>query len=123
MGTVRNYTDLIVWQKAHQLTLEIYSATKMFPRDEKFGLTQQVRRSVASVATNIAEGFGRSSRNEFVRFLHISRGSLLETDYHLRLSLDLEYLSFASYKNLKALIIETGKMLNGLIKSLKSTNH
>ena len=122
MEKIRSYEDLLVWQKAHSLVLNIYRVTKYFPKEERFGLIQQLRRSAASVATNIAEGFARYSKKEYVQFLYCSRGSLSETEYHLQLSRDLNYLSLETYRRLKELIVEIGKMLNGLINSLKYSN-
>lgn len=120
MEKVKNYEDLLVWQKAHSLVLSVYQATKSFPNEERYGIVQQLRRAAASVATNIVEGFGRYSRKEYIQFLYISRGSLSETEYHLRLSQDLNYIKIEAYKNSKELIIEIGKMLNGLINSLRN---
>jgi four helix bundle protein len=119
MNKVNNYKDLLVWQKAHNLTLNVYKLTKEFPADEKFGIVQQLRRSVASIPTNIVEGFGRFSRKEYIQYLYISRGSITETDYHLFLAKDLGYIKKESYDNLVVLIDEIGRMINGLIRSLK----
>ncbi len=119
MNNIKSYEDLLVWQKSHKFVLEIYRHTKVFPKDERFGLVQQLRRAASSVATNIAEGFARHSKKEYIRFLYVSRASLSETEYHLYLSRDLNYLSLEVHKRLKIQIIEIGKMLNGSIKSLK----
>ena len=87
----RDFTDLIVWQKAHQFVLRVYAASKSFPRDEKFGLTSQFRRAAVSVAANIAEGFKKKGRPDKVRFLNIAQGSLEECRYYLFLARDLGY--------------------------------
>ena len=89
---MRDFRDLQVWQKAHRLVLEVYAATRSFPTDERYGLTAQVRRSAASVPTNIAEGCGRDGERDLARFISIAAGSASETEYHLLLARDLEYL-------------------------------
>ena len=120
MDKVINYKDLLVWQKAHSLVLHIYKLTKQFQMDEKYGIVQQLRRSAASVSTNIVEGFGRFSRKEYIQFLYVCRASLVETDYHLFLAKDLGYVGQDVYKKLKELIDEIGRMNNELIRALKS---
>ena len=82
---MRNYRDLLVWEKAHRLTLDIYKNTKVFPQDERFGLTSQVRRSASSIGANLAEGCGRRSDGEMARFVQIAMGSGAELSYHLLL--------------------------------------
>ncbi len=114
---ILNFQDLKVWQKAHNLVLEIYRLSKGFPEDEKFGLTSQIRRSVVSVPANIAEGY-KKSRKDFLRFLDIAEGSLEETKYHLILAGDLGYYSKQVYPTLFDLACEVGKMLSGLKRSL-----
>jgi four helix bundle protein len=89
---MKTFRELKVWQKAHQMVLKIYQTTKTFPGDEKYGLTSQVRRSAASVATNIVEGFKRRSDKDFARFLNTADASLEETKYHLILARDLRYM-------------------------------
>ena len=86
---MRNYRDLQVWEKAHKLTLAIYRGTHDFPKEERFGLTSQIRRSSASIAANLAEGCGRRSDGEMARFIQISMGSGAELSYHLLLARDL----------------------------------
>ena len=113
-----SFEDLKVWQKAHQLTLTIYKITRSFPADERFGLTSQIRRSAASICSNISEGY-KKSRREFVRFLDISIGSLEETKYHLLLSRDLSYLKLDQFNELYNLSSEIGKMLNSLTNKLR----
>ena len=119
---VKSFEDLIVWQKAHQLTLEIYKVTKEFPKAEKFGLISQIRRSTASICANIAEGQTKS-RKDFLRFLDIARGSLEETKYHLILSRDLKYCTDEQFKMLYALSDEIGKMIYGLSQQLRRLTH
>ena len=89
---MRNYRDLRVWDESHRLTLAIYKTTMSFPRDERFGLTSQIRRASASIAANLAEGCGRRSDAEMGRFVQIAMGSGAELSYHLLLSKDLEFL-------------------------------
>jgi len=86
---MRNYKDLLVWEKAHKLTLAVYKITQVFPKDERFGLTSQVRRTSSSIAANLAEGRGRRSDGEMGRYVQIAMGSGAELSYHLLLSRDL----------------------------------
>lgn len=116
---MRNYEDLHVWQKAHVLTLAIYKATQCFPKEERFGLTSQVRRSSASVGANLAEGCGRRSDGEMARFVHIAMGSGAELSYHLRLARDLDLLSSASSEHLRSDLNEVMRMLSSLSQKLK----
>jgi four helix bundle protein len=92
-----HWKDLIVWQKAHQLVIEIYSITNVFPERERYNLTGQLIRASTSIATNIVEGHDRSSTNDFLRFLYISRGSLEEVRYLLLLAKDLKYIDDELY--------------------------
>jgi len=112
----KSFKELIVWQKAHQLVLNVYRATKMFPREEMYGLTSQLRRSVVSVAANIAEGFKKKGTADKLRFLNTSQGSLSETDYHLLLAKDLEY--FDTNGLLKD-VDEVGRLLESYMKGIK----
>ena len=89
---MKNFKELIVWRKAHKMTLDVYEATGSFPKEELYGLTSQLRRSSASMGANIAEGSGRRSNNEICRFLQIARGSASEAEYHLLLARDLRFL-------------------------------
>ena len=112
------FKDIKVWQKAHELVLEIYKITKNFPSSEKFGLTAQLRRSAVSVATNIVEGYKRRSDKDFAHFLNMADGSLEETKYHLLLSYDLKYMDKNDYEQLSILSDEVGRMLFGFQKKL-----
>jgi four helix bundle protein len=112
------WKDLIVWQKAHALVLEIYKVTADFPEKERYGLTQQIRRSSASVAANIVEGKSKKTDKEFSAFLYNSRGSLEETRYHLLLSRDLGYIADKQYDLLENLSTEVSFLLNKLISSI-----
>ena len=117
---MKNFRDLVVWQKAHQLTLASYQGTARFPREEMFGLTSQIRRCSASIPANIAEGCGKRSNNEFQRFLHIATGSASELEYHFLLAQDLGFLEEEDYRSLDQKVIEVKKMLAGLIKKIEA---
>jgi len=117
---VRDFKKLAVWQKAHGLVLEVYRESQRFPAEERFGLTSQLRRSVASVPANLAEGCGRGSRADYARFVHIAAGSAVETEYHLLLARDLGYLTSAAHTPLDAQIQEIKRMLSGLLTHLTS---
>src|SRR5437763_5267685 len=119
---MRNYEDLLVWQKAHVLTLAIYKVTRCFPNEEKFGLTSQIRRSCASSGCNLAEGCGRRSDGEMARFVHIAMGSGAELSYHLRLARDLELLSKSSAEQLRSDLNEVMRMLSSLSQKMKPGN-
>jgi four helix bundle protein len=111
---MQDYRKLKVWQKAHELVLNIYIATKKYPKEEMYGITSQIRRSSSSIAANISEGCGRKTKTEFARFLVIALGSINETEYFLLLSKDLGYLTQGDYQNLTEHVIEVRKMLLSL---------
>lgn len=113
------FQDLDVWKEAHKLVLRIYKLTRNFPESELYHLTNQLRRSATSIPANIAEGKGRKTLNEYIQYLYNARGSLEETKYHLLLAKDLGYLNSGDYSELLKCYNKTGKMLNGLINSLK----
>jgi four helix bundle protein len=117
---MRDFKKLQVWEKAHQLTVKVYAATAAFPKEELFGLTSQMRRASASIPANIAEGCGRSSDAELVRFCHIAAGSASELEYHLLLSRDLKLLSDEQYKQLEPCVIEVKRMLYSFSQKLKA---
>ncbi len=112
---MKDFRGLKVWEKAHRLTLEVYKATRRFPREELFGLTSQMRRCSTSIAANLAEGCGKRGNNEFQRYLQIASGSASELDYHLLLSRDLQFLSAVDYEALSKELVELRKMLTSLI--------
>ena len=118
--TMKNFRDLMVWQKAHALTLASYRGTAGFPRQEIYGITSQIRRCSASIAASIAEGCGKRSNAEFQRFLHIAAGSASELEYHFLLAKDLSFLSDDEYKKLDQSTIEVKRMLAGLIKKVEA---
>jgi four helix bundle protein len=117
---MRDFRKLKVWEKAHDLTLQVYTATAAFPREELYGLTSQMRRACSSIPANIAEGCGRSGEPEFGRFLHIGLGSASELEYHLLLAHDLGFLARADYNNLTTKISEIKRMLTSLTQRLKA---
>lgn len=116
---MKSFEELDVWRKAHELVLSIYRETKEFPKEERFGLISQIRRAVSSVPANIAEGFGRRSTKDFLRYLEIASGSLEETKYFVRLSRDLEYFDEKRFLQLKSDCAEVGRLLGGLIEALR----
>ncbi len=116
--TYFGYKKLLVWQEAHTLTLLIYKITKHFPKDELFGLTNQMRRAAVSVTANIVEGQARATKKEFHQFLFMSNGSLVEVEYYIELSKDLGYISEKEFTDLYQQRIKVGKLLHRLIKSL-----
>jgi four helix bundle protein len=111
---MQRFTRLLVWQRSHSLVLDVYKVTSNFPIDERFGLVSQLRRAVASVPTNIAEGSKRQSNAEFGRFLNISEGSLAETEYLVMLSRDLGFLAAKAAEALLEEVTEIAQMLNAL---------
>jgi four helix bundle protein len=114
-----SYKDLRAWQQSMELALEIYHQTESYPREERYGLTSQLRRAAVSVSSNIAEGKGRSSDKELVLFLHHARGSLLEVETQLLISQKLKYGGQAEAERLLCLVENLARSLNALIKSLR----
>ena len=112
------WEDLLVWQKAHKLVLQVYKATAVFPASENWGLTSQLRRSIVSVAANIVEGKSKKTDKEFLHFLYISRGSLEESRYYLLLACDLHLLGPEDYSELETCCVEVSYLLNKLIKAV-----
>ena len=110
---MRPFQDLLVWQKAHELTLDVYSITRAYPRDERFGLTAQTREAAASVPGNIAEGCGKRTRGQLRASLDISGGSLSELHYWLILGRDLGYLSEATFDLEVTRLAEVRRLLIG----------
>lgn len=121
MGEIRTHRDLIAWQRAIELGLGVYELSRAFPDDERFGLTAQARRSAVSIAANIAEGYGRGSRQDYLRFLRMARGSLRELDTHLVFAERLAYIDTRSAAPIRATLEECSRLLAGLIKSLENS--
>ncbi len=114
-----SFRDLIAWQKAMALVTDVYRATEEFPDRERFGLTNQIRRSAVSVASNIAEGKGRFSKKEYVHFLSNTRGSLCELQTQLEIATNLGYLPDPLWADLEESAAEVGRILNGLMKTIR----
>jgi four helix bundle protein len=114
----KNFKQLIAWQKSMRFVVEVYKATKLFPREELFGLTNQLRRAAVSIPSNIAEGQGRATTADFRRFLSIALGSCAEIETQLMLAHDLGYLDESSSGRLIERVSEVARLLNGLYKSL-----
>lgn len=112
----RSYTELAVWQKSRALTKDIYELTRLFPKDELFGLTNQMRRAAVSIPSNIAEGCGRQHTADTLRFLFIARGSLFELETQLYLATDLTYLPTEGLPAILALLTDCKKLLQGFIR-------
>ncbi len=117
---MRNFRNLKVWEKSHQLTLAVYKATEKFPHDELYGFTSQVRRSAASIPANIAEGCGRDGEAELARFLRIAAGSASELEYHLLLAHDLKILAPEEHERLTKEVVEIKRMLTIFTRKLKA---
>ncbi|MBN8645696.1 MAG: four helix bundle protein [Planctomycetes bacterium] len=119
MSEIVSYRDLIAWQRAFALGVELYRLTAGFPDHERFGLTNQLRRGAVSVSSNIAEGYGRGSTADYIRFLKVARASLYEIDTQLLFAKEFRYLKDDDYANVKDRLDETDKVLAGLIRSLE----
>ena len=117
---VKSYEDLIVWQKAVAFAEEVYRLQRTLPKEERFGVGDQLRRAAVSVPSNIAEGFGRESSKDFMHFLTVARGSLYETRTQLRIASDLGLLKDIS--SVEALSLEVGRLLNAFISKLRSSH-
>ena len=117
---IESFRDLIVWQKAMTLAKNIYGVTTSFPSEEQYGLVSQLRRCAVSIPSNIAEGYGRQSLPDYIRFLKIARGSLFELQTQLEISRDLLFLSNENFDQNISLTAEIAKMLNSLIHSLEA---
>ena len=117
---MKDYKKLNIWQRSHQMTLAIYSASRAFPRDEQYGLTSQTRRAAASIPANVAEGCGRDSDAELKRFLDIAHGSASELDYHLLLARELGYLEGHEHDRLASELGEIKRMIGAFSRRLKA---
>ena len=117
---MQDFTKLLVWQKSHNLTVNIYKLTSSFPNEEKFGLTNQIRRASVSIESNIAEGCGRNGDKEFSRFLDISQGSCFEVKCQVYIARDLEYISLEKATLVISKIDEVMRMIHALNQKLKA---
>jgi len=118
---MEDFKDLKVWTKAHQSTLAVYRRTRVFPKEEMYGLTSQLRHAAASIGANIAEGCGRRSDGEMKRFLQIARGSASELEYHFLLARDLQLLDNDEFRNLESKVLEVQRMLASLVQRLQAS--
>ena len=121
MAKIESYRDLIVWQKSIQLVKGIYQLTRSFPKEELYGLVMQMRRSSVSIPSNIAEGYGRNSKSDYLRFLKIAVGSLYELQTQLEIALELSFTRKDNISDILKLGIEIEKMLVSLIRNLNNS--
>lgn len=117
---IKSFTDLRAWQKAHKLVICVYEITKIFPKEEQFGLTNQIRRAVVSITSNIAEGFSRHSNKDRIHFYHMALGSLTEVQSQVLVARDIGYIGAEDAQNLLEKSVIVSKLINGLIKHLKT---
>ncbi len=122
-STIRSYRDLVAWQRGFALGVAVFECTKSFPEQERFGLVSQLRRGAVSIASNIAEGYGRGRRGEYSRFLKIARGSLFEVETQLMFAREFGYLGEEQLGALQGRINETARVLSGLIGSVEGDDH
>lgn len=120
MSAIRSYRDLVAWQKAFELGVAVYSLTNVLPSHERFGLVSQLRRSAVSVASNIAEGYGRQSRPDYIRFLRVARGSLYEVETQVLFAQGLGYIQPEDSGRVLDQCGECGRVLAGLLRSLEA---
>jgi len=120
MPTIKSFEDLKVWKDSRIFVKEIYTLINNFPAKENYGLTSQITRAAVSIMSNIAEGFGRESNKEFIRFLTISRGSNAEVQSDLFIALDLNYIKQEEFQSTYSMAEKLGKQINGLIKYLRA---
>lgn len=120
---IKSFKDLNAWKEGHMLVLEIYKLTSEFPKNEQFGLTNQLRRAAVSITSNIAEGFSRTSYKEKNQFYSMALGSLTEVQNQLLIAKDIHYISDVIFKNSEEKTIVVSKLLNGLIKKSKTFIH
>ena len=119
MPTIKSFEELPVWKDARKFANKIYNLTKKFPKEENYGLTSQITRATVSIGSNIAEGFDRYSKKDFIKFLIIARGSISEIQNDLYIALDLKYINQNDFQETYALAKELGKQINGFIKYLR----
>ena len=116
MARVNGYEELIAWRKSYRLVLTVYRCSESFPADERFGLVQQIRRAAVSIPSNIAEGWGRSGKQDYARFIEMARGSAYELQTQLRLAKDLGFLHD---DEIHEQVAEVERIINGLLRSLR----
>lgn len=124
MGQIKHFRDLIVWQKAHEITLAIYKITELFPRKEQFSLIDQMRRASISVGSNIAEGFSRLSIPDKIHFFAMAKGSLTELENQIYVARDVSYLNSDSVNELVKMVVDEGRLLTAIMKTTRNmSNH
>lgn len=121
MNSIKSYKNLIVWQKSFELALQIYKLTKAFPKEELYGLVLQIRRCAVSIPSNIAEGYTRHRKLEYIQFLQVAFASGAELETQLLLAKELGYIKRADYDQVFSLLQEVLKMLNSLISKIKTS--
>ena len=122
MEKTKTFKELIVWQKSHKLVLEIYKGTKVFPKEEVYALTNQIRRASVSIAANIAEGYKKKTKASKLNFLNISEGSLEEVKYYIILSKDLEFITEKEFYQLEGITEEVGRLISGYSSAISKNN-
>ena len=120
---MKTFRELLVWQKSMNFVTEVYKVSKLFPKEENFGLTSQIRRSAVSIPSNISEGYGREGLNDYLRFLNIAMSSLFELQTQLEIAFNLEYVKREKFNKLHELPREIERMLLSFIRTLKSRKH
>ncbi|MCL2040489.1 MAG: four helix bundle protein [Bacteroidales bacterium] len=117
---MHNFKELIVWQKSRNLVKDVYKLTQKFPAEERFGLTQQIRRASVSIPSNIAEGSGRGTNNDFLHFIDMANGSAFEVETQLYLALDLEYISQSDFEEIMKKLFDIERLIYNFKKSLSN---
>ena len=117
----KNFENLEIWKESIRIAILIYKTTQNFPREEIYGLTSQLRRAAVSISCNIAEGAGRSSKKEFIRFINIALGSLNETENLSKIALELSYLSLSNYQTIKQRLVTEGKQIGAFKNYLQKS--
>ncbi len=119
-GKIQTFTDLLAWREAHKLVLLVYEATKLWPKEEMFGLTAQIRRAAVSISSNLAEGFSRATFKDKAHFYSMALGSTTEVQNQFLIAKDLKYFASENYSSSNEQTVTVHKLVNGLIKSTKS---
>ncbi|PIU14206.1 four helix bundle protein [bacterium (Candidatus Gribaldobacteria) CG08_land_8_20_14_0_20_39_15] len=122
-GKIKSFTDLMAWQEGHKLVLDVYKITKQFPKEEQFGLTNQLRRAAVSITSNIAEGFSRNSYKEKLQFYYVSLGSTTETQNQLLIARNLQYITEKTFSEIAGQAVKVNKITNGLLKKTRFIIH
>lgn len=118
---IRSFRDLKAWQIAMEICRDVYLATAAWPDAERFGLTAQIRRAAVSVPSNIAEGYGRGSTSDYLRFCRMSRGSLFEVETQLLIAVELRYIDHPAFERIESRLHECGRVLAGLLRSVEAS--